>query len=401
MEYIVYMGDLPKGDVSASALHINMLHQVFDSGASEYLLHSYKSSFNGFVAKLTNHGRGSDCIPKWKEETPHNKIMGLHGLSPRRFGPPPSKWKGTCQTSSNFTGNNKIIGAKYYRSDGKLGLTGTARGGLPSARIAVYKICLSDGCSDAISFQDGILTSNAAGNWGPNHATTTNFSPWSLSVATSTIDRKFVTKVKLGNNKVYEGVSINTFEMKGMYPIIYGGDATNTTGGTVFSTRRQVCYALPASSLGLSDGGRVLQYLHSTSKPTAIIEKIVEVEDKMAPFVASFSSRGPNPVTSDILKPDLTAPGVDIVAAWTKASTVTGYDWDTRSPAAIKSALMTTAAPMSVKSNRDQEFAYGAGQIDPIKAAHPGLIYDAGEADYVKFLCGQGYNTKQLLMNFE
>ena len=74
---------------------------------------------------------------------------------------------------------SKSIGAKYYRSDGKLGLTGiksprdseghgshtasmasllglgsgTARGGLPSARIAVYKICLSDGCSDAISFQ--------------------------------------------------------------------------------------------------------------------------------------------------------------------------------------------------------------------------------------------------------
>ena len=52
--------------------------------------------------------------------------------------------------------------------------------------------------------KDGILTSNAAGNWGPNHATITNFSPWSLSVAASTIDRKFVTKVKLGNNKVYE-----------------------------------------------------------------------------------------------------------------------------------------------------------------------------------------------------
>ena len=51
---------------------------------------------------------------------------------------------------------------------------------------------------------------------------------------------------------------------------------------------------------------------------------------------------------------------------------------------------------MSVKSNRDQEFAYWAGQIDPIKAAHPGLTYDAGEADFVKFLCGQGYSTKQL-----
>eukprot|EP00258_Populus_trichocarpa_P009604 XP_002316253.3 cucumisin [Populus trichocarpa] len=99
------------------------------------------------------------------------------------FGPPPSKWKGSCQVSSNFSCNNKIIGAKYYRSDGMFnqsdvksprdseghgthtasiaaggsvsmaslyGLAlGTARGGVPSARIAVYKECWSDGCWDA------------------------------------------------------------------------------------------------------------------------------------------------------------------------------------------------------------------------------------------------------------
>lgn len=123
-----------------------------------------------------------------------------------------------------------------------LGL-GTARGGVPSARIAVYKICWSDGCSDAdilAAFDDaiadgvdiislsvggsiprnyfrdsiaigafhamknGILTSNSAGNDGPNSATTTSVSPWSLSVAASTIDRKFFTKVQLGNSDVYE-----------------------------------------------------------------------------------------------------------------------------------------------------------------------------------------------------
>lgn len=51
---------------------------------------------------------------------------------------------------------------------------------------------------------------------------------------------------------------------------------------------------------------------------------------------------------------------------------------------------------MSSKTNTDAEFAYGAGHIDPVKAANPGLIYDAGESDYVKFLCGQGYSTKSL-----
>ncbi|KAK1271039.1 hypothetical protein QJS04_geneDACA007672 [Acorus gramineus] len=75
----------------------------------------------------------------------------------------------------------------------------------------------------------------------------------------------------------------------------------------------------------------------------------------------------------------------------------------TWSPAAIKSALMTTvsrtsntAYPMKPSSNADAEFAYGAGHINPIEAVNPGLIYDAGEADYVTMLCGQGYNTTKL-----
>lgn len=68
----------------------------------------------------------------------------------------------------------------------------------------------------------------------------------------------------------------------------------------------------------------------------------------------------------------------------------------TWSPAAIKSALMTTAYPMSAASNADAEFAYGSGHINPVKAIDPGLVYDASEIDYVKFLCGQGYNETQI-----
>ena len=129
--------------------------------------------------------------------------------------------------------------------------SGTARGGVPSARIAVYKICWSDGCNDAdilAAFDDaiadgvdiislsvggktsndyfadsiaigafhamknGILTSNAAGNDGPNLATIRNFSPWSLSVAATTIDRKFVTKAQLGGSNVYEVSDIHAWQ---------------------------------------------------------------------------------------------------------------------------------------------------------------------------------------------
>ncbi|KAK8500941.1 hypothetical protein V6N12_003558 [Hibiscus sabdariffa] len=76
------------------------------------------------------------------------------------------------------------------------------------------------------------LTGNEArkivGNDGPGRATIKNFSPWTLSVAASTIDRKFLTRVKLGNGVVYEGVSVNTFDLKNeMYPIIHGRNAPN------------------------------------------------------------------------------------------------------------------------------------------------------------------------------
>lgn len=46
--------------------------------------------------------------------------------------------------------------------------------------------------------------------------------------------------------------------------------------------------------------------------------------------------------------------------------------------------------------NTDLEFAYGSGQLNPVKAANPGLVYDAGEADFIKFLCGEGYSDKKL-----
>jgi len=95
----------------------------------------------------------------------------------------------------------------------------------------------------------------------------------------------------------------------------------------------------------------------------------------------------------------------------------------TWSPAAIKLALMTgniyimyspimititiayslpfgvlfAAVPMSAEKNVEAEFAYGAGNINPLKAPYPGLIYDMDELDYIKFLCGEDqYNTTLL-----
>ncbi|CAI9776423.1 unnamed protein product [Fraxinus pennsylvanica] len=581
--FIVYMGDLPKGDFSISSMHLNMLQSVMGSErASKSWLYSYSKSFNGFVAKMTEEEKKIiasmegvvSVFPSTKKQLHTTRswdfmgfpqevkrtqiesdiIIGMldtgiwpesESFSDEGFGPPPSKWKGSCQAASNFTCNNKIIGAKFYHSEGNisypdipsprdseghgshtastaagalvkgaslLGLgTGTARGGVPSARIAVYKICWFDGCSDADllaafddaisdgvdiislsvggsfpsdyfddpiaigafhSMKNGILTSNSAGNSGPDPESITNFSPWSLSVAASVIDRKFLAQVQLGNGKTYEGVSVNTFNLKDeMYSLVYGGNVPapgvdgsesrycdpdtldkklvegtivlcDTLGdgeptlvagatGTIMQDDgfKDFAFSFPlsASYLASTDGTEVFNYINTTINATAIILKSVEAQQKSAPFVVSFSSRGPNPITRDIISPDLSAPGVDIVAAWSEATTVTGLEGDTRvvpyniisgtsmscphatgaaayvksfnptwSPAAIKSALMTTATPMNVTMNTDGEFAYGSGHIDPVKAKSPGLVYDLGENDYIKFLCGQGYDTTQL-----
>lgn len=119
---------------------------------------------------------------------------------------------------------------------------GLARGGAPGARIAVYKVCWSLGCDsvdiiaafdDAIAdgvdilsissgspfqfpywedatsigsfhaMKHGILTSASAGNSGPERATVQNNAPWLLTVAASSIDRKFASELLLGNGRTF------------------------------------------------------------------------------------------------------------------------------------------------------------------------------------------------------
>ncbi|WVY91634.1 hypothetical protein V8G54_037148 [Vigna mungo] len=440
-------------------------------------------------------------------------------FSDRGLGPPPQRWKGSCQ---NITCNNKIIGAKYFWVDADFADTispidtmghgshtastaagnsvsnanlfglgsGTLRGGVPSARIAVYKVCWKTGCStadilagfdaaiedgvDIISvslgprmvlvidyFEDefaigafhamkrGILTSKAAGNAGPNRDTMTNPAPWIITVAASTTDRKFLTKLQLGNGRILEGISLNMFSpTQKSYPLIYAGDAgrrnnsmsrfcrENDLDGALVKGKIVLCDGYtPSQYVGLASGAAGLIFTGTSTSvavdafanPTATIFKSFEGKDSSAPYIASFSSRGPNKVTPNILKPDIAAPGVNILAAWSSVSPISGVRGEKRvsnlniisgtsmacphvsgaaayvksfhpnwSPAAIKSALMTTATPMNPKLDLDAEFAYGAGQINPLKAANPGLVYDAGENDYISFLCGQGYNSSSL-----
>ncbi|KAJ4836714.1 hypothetical protein Tsubulata_031908 [Turnera subulata] len=466
---------------------------------------------------------------------PENPSFSDEGLDP-----PPKKWKGICQGANNFTCNNKVIGARFYdlenssdpRFDIKsprdtfghgshtastvagqrknasyFGLAGgVARGGVPGARVAVYKVCWAGGCTtadilaafdDAIAdgvdilsvslgsseptpydedpiaigsfhaMKNGILTSCSAGNDGPFRRWVSNYAPWALTVAASTIDRSFITKLVLGNGETILGNSLNSFELNGTsFPLVYSGDAANytfgvgpdiatwcfsgsltplrTKGGVVLCNalnsftwiegsmgiimpspfEMAIGFPMPVALINFEDHSRVLDYIKYTENPTATILLTEAVKDVMAPRVVSFSSRGPSPISPDILKPDITAPGLNILAAWSPLGGASASFFDDRkveymvisgtsmscphatgaaayikathpswSPAAIKSALMTTATIMDPRKNEDAEFAYGSGHINPLKAVEPGLIYDANEADYVDFLCREGYNT--------
>jgi hypothetical protein len=66
------------------------------------------------------------------------------------------------------------------------------------------------------------------------------------------------------------------------------------------------------------------------------------------------------------------------------------YPWF--SPAAIKSALMTTTTSIKLANGTTDpgRFGYGAGHVAPLAGVNPGLVYDIAPVEYARFLCGIG-----------
>jgi hypothetical protein len=168
------------------------------------------------------------------------------------------------------------------------------------------------------------------------------------------------------------------------------------------------------------DGFDIAEYIEADpAAATASFTAGTAAPDEGAPDMAVFSSRGPNGAVADIIKPDVTAPGVQILAGnsptpfigaagelfqaiqGTSMSSphVAGVgallagehpDW---SPAMIRSALTTTAHQDVDKEDGTtpaDPFDFGGGHIDPLPAVDPGLVYDATYQSYLAFLCGVG-----------
>ncbi|KAK4435026.1 Subtilisin-like protease SBT1.2 [Sesamum alatum] len=221
------------------------------------------------------------------------------------------------------------------------------------------------------------------------------------------------------------------------------GEAIRSAGGAamimvnnehIANTTIAEAHVVPATHVSYEDGLRIKAYINSMRAPVATIRFAGTVfGDNRAPVVAAFSSRGPNSKSPGILKPDILGPGVDILAAWhvplpLENNTKTNFIFNmvsgtsmssphlsgvaallksahpSWSPAAIKSAIMTTADVVNHAQNPLEDemflpariFATGAGHVNPSKANDPGLIYDIQLQDYIPYLCGLNYTNREV-----
>lgn len=315
----------------------------------------------------------------------------------------------------------------------------------------------------------GVLVATSAGNSGPGAETLGNpgTMPWVTTVGASTQDRTFQGSASSSDGWEFFGASITggTAEL----PLVDAADAgdelcapgslnASVVAGKIVLGKRGV-YARVEKSLAVymaggaglilynendsqsqnadnhwvptvhinnTDGLAIKAYIAATADPVAQIAggEFTEID---APWMAAFSSRGPNPVAGDIIKPDITAPGVNILAGaspypdpgflpgelfqcigGTSMSSphVAGAfalikqahpDW---SPAMAKSAIMTTAYQDVMKEDGvtpADPFDMGSGHLNvggkAIKgsAFEPGLVYDAGLYEYAAFTCGMDW----------
>ncbi len=402
-----------------------------------------------------------------------NPLGEISGMAPRaRIAAYKVCWDAPdgsgCATSDSVMAINQAI------ADGVDVINYSISGPLDSATLGVALPFFNAAAA-------GIYVSVSAGNAGPSSATVAHNYPWVNTTAASTQNRRYDVEVIGEGNNQWVGSGIG--EAVPESPSVYAKNAAandadpaeaalcfpGTLDPDVVEGQIVVCdrgaIARTAKSQVVSDAGGVGMVLANDQAsggsvnaerhevPTAHVSFQVGVEIKeyvglnqdndvtlalgaseevtgdavTAPEMASFSSRGPGQVASgDILKPDITAPGVDILAAYAPSlpnsneqyAFLSGtsmssphmagigalmkdlFEVDT-SPMAIESALVTTAynqnnqgEPIMALNPETGElvpatpFNYGGGHVDPNVAAQVAAVYDSDPLDWINFLCG-------------
>ncbi|WP_461174917.1 S8 family serine peptidase [Arthrobacter sp. Z1-9] len=314
----------------------------------------------------------------------------------------------------------------------------------------------------------GVFVSASAGNSGPDASTVNHASPWLTTVAASTFPSDLLGTVKVSDGSLYRGASIMKSEVADKPVVVAAAaaaagaanpnlcgpgslDAAKVAGKVVVCDRGVVDRTAKSQEVQDKGGvGMILVNLTSSSEdadshvlPTVHVNapKSLELKSKLeanpaltvsllkgdltgepaspAPQIAGFSSRGPSLASGgDLLKPDIAAPGVNVLAGVSTignngdqfgfmsgtsmaAPHIAGFGalvlskepkW---TPAMVKSAMMTTAYPLlnADGSPNTDPFQGGAGHIDSTRFLDPGLVYNSGIKDWLGFLNGQGFET--------
>lgn len=308
----------------------------------------------------------------------------------------------------------------------------------------------------------GVFVAAAAGNEGSAAGSVSNLDPWITTVAASSVPANYSATLTLGSGQQFAGASV-TIPTKVSGPFVRASavglagaakpelcgtgtlDPAKTKGRIIQCDRggsarvAKSAEVLRAGGIGmvLTNTTATSQDLDTHSVPTvhldvdarpAVVAYAAKAGatatltpgnttgvEKPAPQVAGFSSRGPETADgSDIIKPDITAPGVGIPAAYADISgkpgfaTLSGTSMSSphiagfaldylgvhpmASPSEIKSAMMTTATDTldaQGKATADP-FAQGAGQIAPARFLHPGLVYPSGPEDWAGYAAQTG-----------
>ncbi|XP_072966060.1 subtilisin-like protease 4 [Typha angustifolia] len=362
-----------------------------------------------------------------------------------------------------------------------------------NATYKYYYDGIAQGSLAALSH--GITAVAAAGNDGPEENTLAHDAPWVLTVGASSTDRRITSILKLGDGTELAGESAfqpSSFNSSMMLPIAFPGEfwdvnATFCLNGSLdyIDVRGKIvmCYAglikdvekgevvyaaggaamilanimpqgyttfsdahvLPVVRLSFMDGRKARTYYLSQNNSAggnataAIMFKGTTFGNRPSPAVASFSSRGPAPMNGGILKPDVLAPGVNILAAWPYdvgpnpsglATSTFNFESGTSmatphvagiaalvkkkhpiwTPAMIRSAIITSTQDVDMDGNPIVDegnnktgsiFATGSGQVNPRAALDPGLVYNTDPNDYVGYLCGLGYSDYELRLLYK
>lgn len=355
---------------------------------------------------------------------------------------------GSCFTSDSVAGINQAIADGVDVLNESIGIGGDTFSG--DKQLAYLSAVAA-----------GIAASRSAGNSGPGYATVSSEPVWTISTANATHDRLFATTVDVTGPGTVPGELTGLAAQPGSGPAILSpitgdirfdasnplgcsafpanffagaialisrGDCTfvikvnnaaaagaiavvvyNNTGITPFAMGGLEATTIPSVMLGKLDGEAVRDWVLGNTGATAQINaEVVRLTNPLwQDILSSSSSRGPAPV--DVIKPDIAAPGTNILAAVATTNPADPPEFDLYSgtsmasphiagsyallralysgwtPTQLRSALMTTSMADMLKEDAAtpaDPFDMGAGRVDLTQAALVGLVMDESPANF-------------------